>query len=65
MNLFSLLNQRGHADNPVKIGLIGAGKFGSMFLSQARKTPGFHVLGIADLDRDKVRANLADVGWPK
>ncbi len=63
MNLFSLLNKRAHASNPIKIGLIGAGKFGSMFLSQARKTPGFHVLGIADLDPDKVRASLADVGW--
>jgi len=63
MNLFSLLNKRAEANNPIKIGVIGAGKFGSMFLSQARKTPGFHVVGIADLDPDKVRRSLADVGW--
>lgn len=63
MNLFSLLNKRADATNPIRIGLIGAGKFGSMFLSQARKTPGFHVLGIADLDPDKVRTSLKDVGW--
>jgi len=65
MNLFSLLNKRADANNPIRIGLIGAGKFGSMFLSQAQKTPGFHVVGIADLDPDKVRASLADVGWPQ
>ncbi len=63
MNLFSLLGKRAEANNPIKIGIIGAGKFGSMFLSQARKTPGFHVVGIADLDPDKVRLSLADVGW--
>jgi len=63
MNLFSLLGKRAEANTPIKIGLIGAGKFGSMFLSQARKTPGFHVCGIADLNPDKVRVSLADVGW--
>jgi len=64
MNLFSLLNKRAEANDPIKIGLIGAGKFGSMFLSQARKTPGFHILGIADLDCAKVRLSLAETGWP-
>ncbi len=63
MNLFSLLGKRAEANTPIKIGLIGAGKFGSMFLSQARKTPGFHVCGIADLDPDKVKVSLADTGW--
>ncbi len=63
MNLFSLLGKRADANNLIKIGLIGAGKFGSMFLSQARKTPGFHIIGIADLDPAKVRNSLADVGW--
>ncbi len=63
MNLFSLLGKRAEAKNPIKIGLIGAGKFGSMFLSQARKTPGFHVVGIADLDPEKVKVSLIDVGW--
>src|SRR3546814_18571662 len=44
---------------------IGAGKFGSMYLAQAIRTTGIHVLGIADLDIDKARAALARVGWPE
>ncbi|MEM9107882.1 MAG: SAF domain-containing protein, partial [Pseudomonadota bacterium] len=45
------------------VGLIGAGKFGSMFLSQVRRLAGIHVVGIADLDTAAVRSNLTHVGW--
>ena len=48
----------------MRAGLIGAGKFGSMFLSQALMTPGLHVLGVADLDVERAKANLADTHWP-
>ena len=41
MNLFAKLSARQEAGNPVRIGLIGAGKFGSMFLAQALKIPLF------------------------
>jgi predicted homoserine dehydrogenase-like protein len=47
----------------VRVGLIGAGKFGSMFLAQAPRTPGLHVLGIADLDVARARLALERVGW--
>ena len=50
--------------NPVRIGVIGAGKFGSMFLSQAPRTPGLHIVGIADLDVARARQSCARVGWP-
>ena len=43
MNLHRLLGQRLEAGRPVRIGLIGAGKFGSMFLSQVPTTPGIEV----------------------
>nr|WP_249732217.1 SAF domain-containing protein [Roseococcus sp. SDR] len=49
---------------PVRVGLIGAGKFGSMVLAQAQRIPGFHVVGVADLDVSKARASLDRVGWP-
>jgi predicted homoserine dehydrogenase-like protein len=65
MNLYKLLVQRAEADRPIRVGLIGAGKFGSMFLAQALRTPGLHVLGIADLAPDRARAALARVGWPE
>ncbi|SEP43678.1 Predicted homoserine dehydrogenase, contains C-terminal SAF domain [Methylobacterium sp. ap11] len=64
MSLYHKLAARAEAGNPVRIGVIGAGKFGSMFLSQAPRTPGLHVVGIADLDPQRARAALARVDWP-
>jgi predicted homoserine dehydrogenase-like protein len=63
MNLHRLLQQRAAGANPVRVVLIGAGKFGSMYLSQARRTPGIHMLAVADLAPDRARASLARVGW--
>ena len=64
MNLHKLLLARDAIGKPLRVGLIGAGKFGSMFLAQARRTRGLHVLGVADLDPARARAALANVGWP-
>ena len=49
MNLHRLLKERESRGTPLRIGLIGAGKFGSMFLSQVRHTPGMRVTAIADI----------------
>ena len=64
MSLFAKLAARAEAGNPVRVGLIGAGKFGSMFLSQGPRTPGLHIVGIADLDVARARQSCARVGWP-
>ncbi|MBM09068.1 MAG: flagellar biosynthesis protein FlgA [Magnetovibrio sp.] len=64
MNLFGLLQARKENNNPIRVGLIGAGKFGTMFLSQALKTPGIHVVAIADLNPDRIKEHLAEIGWP-
>ena len=61
MNLSTLLAAR---ERPVRIGLIGAGKFGSMVLAQAQRIANLHVVGVADLDPGKARASLDRVGWP-
>ena len=63
MNLHHMLQQRAAAGRPVKVGLIGAGKFGSMFLSQVPTTPGLEVSVIADLDLDRARDACRTVGW--
>jgi len=63
MNLNHLLGARAEEGRPVRVGLIGAGKFGAMFLSQAGRHKGFHVQAIADLSPDRVRATLARIGW--
>src|ERR1700716_97104 len=63
MNLSHLLNARHAAGKPVRVALIGAGKFGSMFLSQVPHTPGLEVPLIIDLDRDRAREGCRTVGW--
>ncbi len=63
MSLHQQLLKRQADGNPIRVGLIGAGKFGSMYLSQIPRTPGVHLVGIADLSPTAARTNLARVGW--
>lgn len=63
MNLHAKLLQRAADGRPVRVGLIGAGKFGSMYLAQVPRTPGVQLVAIADLSPANARANLARVGW--
>jgi len=65
MNLSSLLKARHAAGKPVRVALIGAGKFGSMFLSQVPHTPGLEVPVIVDLDPERAREACRTVGWTK
>jgi len=60
-----MLGARADAGRPVRVGLIGAGKFGSMVLAQAQRIEGLHMVAVADLDPIKARAALARVGWPE
>jgi predicted homoserine dehydrogenase-like protein len=62
MNLHAMLRARADANNPVRIGLIGAGKFGTMYLSQAARTPGIQIMAIADLDPERARVACVRVG---
>ncbi len=55
MSLYTQLGARAEAGEPVRVGLIGAGKFGTMFLAQARRTPGLHVMAVADLSLARAR----------
>ncbi|MFJ0741314.1 Gfo/Idh/MocA family oxidoreductase [Bordetella bronchiseptica] len=64
MNLYRLLKQREADQKPLRVALIGAGKFGSMFLSQMQRTPGMRLVAVADLAPDRARAALTRVGWP-
>src|SRR5579864_1506145 len=61
MSVHRLLQQR--AGKPVRVGLIGAGKFGSMFLNQVPSMAGLAVPLIADLDPARARAACQRVGW--
>ena len=63
MTLSYLLNARHAAGRPVRVALIGAGKFGSMFLSQVPHTPGLEVPVIVDIDPERAREACRTVGW--
>ena len=58
MNLHRLLLNRQSHDNPVRVGIVGCGKFASMFLAQAIRTPGIHIAAIADLNPAGARKSL-------
>jgi predicted homoserine dehydrogenase-like protein len=64
VNLHRLLARRAADRQPLRVALIGAGKFGSMFLAQAPRLPGIHVVAVADLAPHRARASLARAGWP-
>jgi len=63
MNLYRLLQTRHHAAKPVRAVLIGAGKFGSMFLSQVPHVAGLEVPVIVDLDPQHAKDACKSVGW--
>jgi predicted homoserine dehydrogenase-like protein len=64
VNLHAKLAEREAQGRPLRLGLIGAGKFAAMYLAQVPKTPGVRLVGIADLQPANAKANLERVGWP-
>jgi predicted homoserine dehydrogenase-like protein len=63
VNLHALLLEREAAGRPVTVGMIGAGKFGTMFLSRVRRTRGMHLVGVADLNAERARQAMLSCGW--
>lgn len=63
MNLYTLLRKRADDGERIRVGVIGAGKFGTMFLAQARTTPGMHVVAVADLAEPRARRALSEAGF--
>ena len=65
MSLYHLLQQRAKSGKPIRIGVIGAGTFGTAFIAQARTIPGMQLVGIAELDLEKARQACLKTGWPE
>jgi predicted homoserine dehydrogenase-like protein len=63
MNLYAFLRDRDVGGDPIRVGVVGAGKFGTMFLAQARTTPGMHVVAVADLDESRARRAMGTAGF--
>lgn len=64
-SLSTKLAEREAAGKPIQVGLIGAGKFGSMFISQVHRTNGMRLAGIADLSKDRALESLKRTGYPE
>lgn len=64
-NILQMLAERDASSNPLRVGLIGAGKLGAMFASQLGRIPGLQLLGVADLSLDRARAAMQRAGWPE
>jgi len=65
VNFHTLLQERDELGKPIRVGVIGAGKFGAMFLAQARRMPGIHLVGIADLDPERAFSACERTGWSR
>lgn len=63
MNLYDLMQKRLAEAGPIRVAVIGAGKFASMFLTQAAGQPEFHVIGVAELDPARAESSLERTGW--
>ena len=60
MNLFSLLSRK---SKPITIGIIGAGKFATMFFAQVLKIPSINIVGVVDIHPENAKSNMKMVGW--
>jgi len=63
--MVQILAARHAAGNPLRVGLIGAGKLGAMLACQLGRIPGVQLLGVADLSVDRARAAMQRAGWPE
>ena len=59
------LERRAAEKGPLRIALIGAGKFGTMILSQLRRLPGIQLAVLADLDARRAYEACARTGWER
>jgi predicted homoserine dehydrogenase-like protein len=65
LDLADRLLSRQEEGKSFRVGVIGAGKFATMFLSQANSTQGFHIAAIADLDFKRAEDALRTASFEK
>ena len=64
MSVHELLCKRAEQGKQIRVGMIGAGRYGAMYLAQSRFIPGIQIVAIADLDLEKARKALLSSGYP-
>jgi predicted homoserine dehydrogenase-like protein len=63
MNRAPKLLAREAAGRPIRVALIGAGKFGTMILAQLNLMHGVHLAVLADLDLTRAKEAAVRAGW--
>ena len=63
MNMYNLLRQREFNGKPIRVGIIGAGRYSASFVAQARFIPGIKIVSIAELDITKAKKICIKAGW--
>ena len=64
MDFYNLLHKRQEAGKPVRVGVIGAGMYGSGYLTQMKFVPGIKLVAVAGRHTDKALKNCVKAGWP-
>jgi len=68
MTIYSQLLEREDEQNPIKVGIIGAGQMGYGMISQIAHIPGMIVVGISDINlenAEKARASFNEASEEK
>ena len=60
-----LLEHLENIQNPIKVGLVGCGRFGSMAASQIFRTTGMRLSLVCDINTQSAITNLVNAGIPK
>ena len=63
MNYAPKLIARTEAGKPIRIALVGAGKFGTMILAQLNLMPGIKLVVLADLNVQRAKDAAVKAGW--
>ncbi len=64
MDFYNLMLKRQEAGKPVRVGVIGAGMYGSQYVTQAKFVPGIKLVAVAGRHTDKALKNCVKAGWP-
>jgi predicted homoserine dehydrogenase-like protein len=64
MSLHQALASRAAEGAPFRVAVVGAGTFALMFLAQARRMSGVHIVAVVDLDVPRAMSRLASLDWP-
>jgi predicted homoserine dehydrogenase-like protein len=65
VDFYNLLLKRQEAGKPVRVGVIGAGMYGSQFITQAKFIPGIKLVAVSGRHTDKAVSNCIMAGWPE